>query len=209
MAERLKVNPTRGNLLKLKEDLQGIRSRHDLLDRKRELLVQELLQRLEKAKELERQFGELLKAAHEAIQIARLRMGSERIEWISLSPAVRFDLDITVETFMGLKIPRVAIEVKPLNPPYGLSDSSVTLDEACRKWTDVLEFLADASETLTSVWRLGMELRKTRRLVNALEYTIIPRYENTIDYIDGRLEEEEREEITRTRKIKEQILDRG
>jgi V/A-type H+-transporting ATPase subunit D len=66
-----------------------------------------------------------------------------------------------------------------------------------------LQFLAGASETFTSVWRLAMELRKIQRQVNALESTIIPRYRNTIDHIEERLEEEEREAVVHAKKVKE------
>lgn len=203
MADRLDVNPTRGNLLGLRKDLESIRTRHELLDRKREILIRDLQKRLDRAKELEEQSLDLFRAAHEAIQVARMRMGSDRIDWISLSPTVSFDLEIQFSTVMGLKIPAVSMDVEPITPPYGVSDTSASLDEAREKWTEVLRFLAGASETFTSVWRLANELSKTRRQVNALEATVIPRYERTIRFIEERLEEEEREEIVRSRKIKE------
>jgi V/A-type H+/Na+-transporting ATPase subunit D len=204
MADLLNVNPTRGTLLRLKDELKGVRTRHDLLDRKREVLIQELMSRLDKAEELEQESRDYFKAAQEAIQKARMRMGSDRIDWISLSPTVRFDVDVSVRTIMGLKIPSVEIDIHPSdNPPYGVSDTSAALDEAREKWLEVLRFLAGASDVFTSVWRLAMELRKTQRQVNALESTLIPRYKNTIQHIESRLEEDEREEIVIAKKVKE------
>ena len=203
MADMLDVNPTKGNLLRLKKDLEGIRTRHQLLDRKREILVQEVIRRLDKAKELEAQMHERFRAAHESIQLARMRMGSDRIEWISLSPTVHFDVDVSFFTIMGLRIPSVELDIEPITPPYGLCDTSASLDEAREKWMDLLRFLGEESETFSSLWRLAMELRKTRRQVNALEYTMIPRYENTIRYIGERLEEGEREDVVHARKVKE------
>ncbi len=204
MADLLNVNPTRGTLLRLKDELKGVRTRHDLLDRKREVLIQELMSRLEKAEDLEQESRDYFQAAHQAIQKARMRMGSDRIDWISLSPTVRFDVDVSARTIMGLKIPSVEIDIQPSDtPPYGVSDTSAALDEAREKWMDVLRFLADASDVFTSVWRLAMELRKTQRQVNALESTLIPRYRNTIRHIESRLEEEEREEIVIAKKVKE------
>ncbi|MFW5637079.1 MAG: V-type ATP synthase subunit D [Thermodesulfobacteriota bacterium] len=204
MADLLNVNPTRGTLLRLKDELKGVRTRHDLLDRKREVLIQELMSRLEKAENLEQESRDYFQAAHQAIQKARMRMGSDRIDWISLSPTVRFDVDVSARTIMGLKIPSVEIDIQSSDtPPYGVSDTSAALDEAREKWMDVLRFLADASDIFTSVWRLAMELRKTQRQVNALESTLIPRYRNTIRHIESRLEEEEREEIVIAKKVKE------
>ncbi len=204
MADLLNVNPTRGTLLRLKDELEGVRTRHDLLDRKREVLIQELMSRLEKAENLEQESRDYFQAAHQAIQKARMRMGSDRIDWISLSPTVRFDVEVSVRTIMGLKIPSVEIDIQPSDtPPYGVSDTSAALDEAREKWIDVLRFLAGGSDIFTSVWRLAMELRKTQRQVNALESTLIPRYKNTIQHIESRLEEEEREEIVIAKKVKE------
>jgi len=205
MADMLDVNPTRGNLLDLKSTLKSMRTRHRLLDRKREILVRELMKRLDRARELESQSRDLFNAAHEAIQTARMRVGSDRIEWISLAPTVEFELSIEIRTIMGLRIPRVGLDLEPISPPYGVSDTSASLDEAREKWIEVLRFLAGSSEIFTSVWRLAMELRKTRRQVNALESAIIPRYENTIRLIAERLDEEEREEIVRAKKIKESL----
>ncbi|WP_455381369.1 V-type ATP synthase subunit D [Salinispira pacifica] len=203
MAEMLDVNPTRGVLLKLKEDLGGIQTRHDLLDRKREVLIRELMERLDQARELEKRQQELFEKAHRGIQVARMRMGSDLIEWINLSPTARVKVDIDVSTVMGLRIAAVDLNIEPVLPPYGLGDTSAALDEARQRWLDVLRFLADASETFSSVWRLAMELRKTQRQVNALESTIIPRYQRTIGFIEERLEEDEREDIVHAKKIKE------
>lgn len=199
----LNVNPTRGNLLRLKDELEGIRTRHELLDRKREVLVQELMTRLDKAKKLQNENLEQFRAAHEAIQIARMRMGSDRIKWISLAPAARIELHVRIRTIMGLRVPVVNMDVQPISPPYGLSDTSAALDEAREQWMEVIRFLARACETYTSVWRLAMELRKTQRQVNALESTLMPRYRNTIGFIEERLEEEEREDIVHAKKVHE------
>lgn len=203
MAEKLNVNPTRGNLLRLRDELEGIRTRHDLLDRKREVLVRELMERIDRAKQLEEETRSLFQEAHRSLQKARMRMGSDRIDWISLSPTVRFQVDIRISTVMGLRIPSVQADLTPISPPYGLADTSASLDEAREKWTEVLRFLAGATEVFTSVWRLAMELRKTQRQVNALESAIIPRYLNTISSIQAGLEEEEREDIVRAKKVQE------
>jgi len=203
MAELLDVNPTRGNLLRLKEELKGTRTRHQLLDRKRKVLVQELMQRVDEAEELERRSQELFAEAHGALQEARMRLGSDRLDWICLSPTAQLEINLSTRTLMGLRIPSTGIEVRKILPPYGLSDTCSALDEAREKWLEVVRFLADASETMTGVWRITMELRKTRRQVNALESVRIPLYERTIRHIEEHLEEEEREEIVKARKVKE------
>jgi len=203
MAETLNVNPTKGTLLRLQDELEGIRSQHDLLDRKREVLVRELMQRMRQAEKLEEKSRQVFRIAHEALQVARMRMGSQKIEWVSFSPTARCEFEMEIHSIMGLRIPRFSMEIEKFDPPYGLGDTSASLDEARQKWLEALRFLSEAAEVFTTVWRLAMELGKIRRQVNALEFTIIPRYRNTIAQIESRLEEDEREEIVRAKKIQQ------
>ena len=203
MPKLLDVNPTRGNLLKLKAELEGTRTRHRLLDRKREVLVQELMQRLDEAEKIEKRRTQSFRDAHDALRTARMRLGSDHVDWICLSPTADLDVTLRSTSVMGLRIPATDVSVEKITPPYGLSDTSSTLDEAREKWIEVIKFLGEASETMTGVWRIAMELRKTQRQVNALESVRIPQYEHTISHIEEQLEEEEREEIIKARKIKE------
>jgi V/A-type H+-transporting ATPase subunit D len=197
------VSPTRGTLLKLQQQLADLRDRHDLLDRKREVLVRELMQRLEQAGEVEEQMRQRFQAAHQAIELARMRLGSDRIEWINLAPTAELDVQVQISTIMGLRVPHVEMNLHPIAPPYGLEDTSAALDEARRRWLDVVEHLAGATDVLTAAWRLAAEVRKTQRQVNALESALIPRYERTISHIEERLEENEREDIVHAKKVKE------
>jgi V/A-type H+-transporting ATPase subunit D len=201
--DMLDVNPTRGNMLRLKSELQGINTRHDLLDRKREVMIRELMKRMDRAEKLEEQYRDSFRRAHEAIELARMRMGSDRISGISRTPAAHLEVSTGIRTIMGLKIPSIHFKIDPLIPPYGLDQTSAALDEARRRWMHVLELTAQASETFTAIWRLAGELKKVQRQVNALETTIIPRYRKTIDFIQERLEEQEREEIVRAKKIQQ------
>jgi V/A-type H+-transporting ATPase subunit D len=203
VAELLDVSPTHGNLLELQDTLRSIRGRHDLLDRKREVLVRELMDRLEKASELEERLLECVRDAHQAMQIARMRMGSEAIGWIALSPTAELEVSLSARSIMGVKVSTAHLEIRPISPPYGMGDTSAALDEARERWLEILRFLSDAAETFTAVWRLAREVRKTRRQVNALELDLIPRYENTVRFIEQRLEEQEREDLVHAKKVQE------
>lgn len=203
MAEKLDVSPTRGNLLRLQDDLERIREGHDLLDRKREVLTRELLDMMADALSLEREAQKRLEAAHQAIQEARMRMGVNRIRWLSLAPSARTTVQVGSRTIMGVTASLVDVEIERLPLPYGSGDTSVALDEARERWLDVARLLGELVETTVTVWRLATELRKTQRRVNALEENIIPRYQATVDHIADTLEEEEREEIVHAKKVKE------
>lgn len=202
MASNLDVSPTRGAMLRLKAQLEESRSQHDLLDRKRRVLIQELMQRIDEASELEEEGRKALQAAHAAMQRARMRMGSDRVDSISLSATARVGVDIRVRSLLGLRLPRVEVQVESVPLPYGLSDTSAALDEARERWLDVLRWLSRAAEITAGLWRTAAELKKTQRQVNALESILLPRLAETIADIESRLEEEEREEIVYASKVK-------
>jgi V/A-type H+-transporting ATPase subunit D len=98
--------------------------------------------------------------------------------------------------------PQIEISVDSQAIPYGPRDTTATLDEARQEWLAVLYLLQDYAEVVATVWKLAIELRKTQRRVNALESTIIPCYENSVDFIEQVLEEKDREEIVRAKKVK-------
>lgn len=203
MVEKLDVPPTRGELLRLQDELERIREGHDLLDRKREVLTRELLDMIADALSLEQEAQERFEAAHQAIREARMKMGVNRIRWISLAPCARVTARVSARSIMGVTASLVDVNIERLPLPYGSGDTSVALDEARERWLDVVRLLGELAETTVTVWRLAMELRKTQRRVNAMEEIVIPRYRATVDHIADALEEEEREEIVHAKKVKE------
>jgi hypothetical protein len=102
-------------------------------------------------------------------------------------------------------IPSVRAHGAPPEMPYGLGDTSVALDEAVACFRRVLAEIPVLSETMTTVWRLARELQKTQRRVNALQYIFIPQYEETVAFIESALEEREREETFRLKRIKSRV----
>lgn len=202
MADLLDVPPTRGNLLRLREELKRIRDGHALLDRKREVLAQELFDMIADAEAAQEEARERFRAANDALRETRMHMGIDRLHWISLAPAAEVRAQVRPHGIMGITVPIVTVDVESLPFPYGPGDTSVALDEACERWLRVAQLLGDLAETVITAWRLAMELRKTQRRVNALEEIIIPRHEATVHYIEQTLEEEERETIVHAKKVK-------
>ena len=103
---------------------------------------------------------------------------------------------------MGVVIPTIESHGEPPDTPYGLGDTSVALDEAAARFREVLDRIPALSEAMTAVWRLARELQKTQRRVNALQHIFIPEYETTVAFIEGVLEEREREETFRLKRLK-------
>lgn len=202
--ERRQVAPTRSNLLRIRETLDLAQRGREILDRKREVLTSELLRVADDASELQERVWERLAAAYEALDLARLSVGREHLEWAALSVDETIEVEVTPHSIMGVVIPATEAHGEPPDTPYGLGDTTVALDEAAFAFRRVLEEIPLLAETMVTTWRLARELQKTQRRVNALEHVFIPQYEKTVDWIETALEEREREETFRLKRLKAQ-----
>jgi len=199
---RINVPPTRSNLIRMKQELQFAREGYDILDKKREVLTTELMRVAHDAEALQRKVWDLLATAYRAQEKARLTMGQERVEWAALAVNKTIEVNIKCRGIMGVPIPVIEAHGGPPEMPYSLGDTMATLDVASAAFRDVLSRIPELSELMTSVWRLAGELRKTQRRVNALENIFIPNYEETVAFIENTLEEREREETFRLKRLK-------
>jgi len=200
--DRLQVAPTRTNLLKMRETLELAQEGHDILDQKREVLTSELLRVAHDATELQKEVWGRLAEAYKALDMARLTVGREHLEWAALSVSETINVDITPHSIMGVVIPSAKARGKPPETPYGLGDTTVALDEAVVAFRRVLEEIPLLAETVVTAYRLARDLQKTQRRVNALEHIFIPQYRETADWIESALEEREREETFRLKVLK-------
>ena len=202
---RLRIAPTRGNLLRIREALGFAREGYEVLDRKREVLTTELIRVAHEAARLQNQVWQQLADAYQALEVARVSMGREHLEWAALSVNETVEVQLRPHSVMGVVIPAIEAHGAPPEMPYGLGDTTVALDEAVARYRHVVEEVPRLSETMTAVWRLARELRKTQRRVNALEHIFIPQYEETLTFIESTLEEREREETFRLKRIKSRV----
>ena len=199
---RINVPPTRSNLLHMKQELQFAREGFEILDRKREVLSTELVHIAHDAEVLQEQVWKLLAAAYEALEQAKLTMGREHVEWAALAVNKTVDVRLKSRGVMGVSIPLVEARGGPPEMPYSLGDTTASLDQAGAAFREVLSHIPELSELVTTVWRLAAELRKTQRRVNALQNIFIPEYEETVAFIESALEEREREEVFRLKRLK-------
>jgi V/A-type H+-transporting ATPase subunit D len=199
---RINVPPTRSNLMRMKQELAFAREGYEILDRKREVLTTELVHLAHDAEVLQEQVWKLLAAAYRAMEKAKLTMGQEHVEWAALAVNKTVDVQLKFRGVMGVSIPLVEARGGPPEMPYSLGDTTATLDEASAAFREVLGHIPELSELVTSVWRLAGELRKTQRRVNALQHIFIPDYEEAVDFIESALEEREREETFRLKRLK-------
>lgn len=198
MAEQ--IFPTKGNLIATKKSLALSTLGFELLDRKRNILVREMMQLIEKANTIGEQIDNAYFEAYRALQLANLDMGI--VDNDAQSVPIYNGLEIRARSVMGVEIPHIELAPVKIEPHYGLYHTTSQLDEAYRSFTNLLQLTATLAEVENSVYRLAMAIKKTQRRANSLKNIIIPRFQETAKYITDYLEEKEREEFSRLKVIK-------
>jgi len=193
---------TKASLLEQRDQLAVARNGHDLLEEKREVLASELLNIIDDAEELRKTVNEKLEAAYGMLIQAVQLLGAEQVERTALACHAEARIDLTERMVMGVPLPLLKRKMLKLEPQYGLLGTVYSLDEALRRFHGVLESILQLAETERTAWHLAIELKKTQRRVNALENIIIPQYEETIHFIEERLEEVERETVFQMKLLK-------
>lgn len=193
--------PTKGNLMAAKRSRALAENGWELMDQKRNILIRELMGRIDRATELQELIGDTFREAYDALAIARIAGGdcSAAVESLPEDESVR----LLWRSVMGVEIPTVASDPMDREEiPYALGVSSSALDEAYRKFALVKELLAELAETENAVYRLAFAIEKSRKRANALENIVIPGLDADIARIADALAEKEREEFVRRKVIK-------
>lgn len=199
---QISIAPTRTNLIRLKKELRFAKEGYEILDRKREALTTELVSVAKEADAVQKEVWALLQTAYNAMEKARLIMGSDHVEWASLAVNKTVDVKLKLRGIMGVAIPSIEARGEPPELLYSPGDTAAALDEASTAFRDVLLRIPQLAMLTATVWRLANELRKTQRRVNALQHIFIPQYKDQIDFIVSSLEEREREETFRLKWLK-------
>ena len=199
------VNPTRMELLKLKDREKLAVKGHGLLKEKRNALIMEFFNILERVKGSREEVEKKLSEAFEDLTTAQIVMGDLAVKKAAVSVKESVKVDIDSRSVMGVVVPILEAETAQRNMVqrgYGFVDTSAKLDEAARKFEEAITLILELAEIEKTIVLLAAEIEATKRRVNALEHIIIPRVENTVKYIEMRLEEMERENFVRLKMIK-------
>jgi V/A-type H+/Na+-transporting ATPase subunit D len=200
---KLNVPPTKSKLLALKRQLAFAEEGYDLLEQKRQILIFELMSRLDRAQEAERRVAATLSRAHAALREALLDVGSEALDRAAFGVQLDHQATLSTQPLMGLRLPCVQARVETPGVQFGFTNTSANTDLALQHFVEVLPILAELAELENAVIRLARELRKTQRRCNALSKSFIPAHQQTITYITGSLEERERESFTILKMIRD------
>ena len=194
--------PTRKNLLLARNRLALARKGYDLLDKKRQVLINELANIQAQAKEARKALQKSIHKAHEALGIAQMEIGRERVESICRHAPKKFSIQLSFRSIMGVELPMVNIENAFSTIYYELHETTVSLDEAVLAWKDAAKHIIAWAGIENTIYRLNINVRKTQKRANALSNITIPQYEARIKYIQERLEERERDELARLKLAK-------
>lgn len=175
----------------------------DLLREKLDALMIEFFQFVREIATLRTKAQQLLTEAYEDFVEAQMATGYVKLEQTSVGVEDRFTIETKTRNVIGVTIPYIRVILKPLSAfPYNAYDTSIKLDIATLKMADAIKAIAELSSAEAAVKKLAEAIASTKRRVNALEYVIIPRMLTTIRYIEMHLEEAEREDFFRLKRIK-------
>lgn len=198
--------PTKGNLILAKNSLALSRQGFDLMDKKRNILIRELMGLIEQAKDIQSQIDTTFRAAYAALQRANMEMGITNVRSISHTIPIENTIRIKTRSIMGTEIPLVEAKPGAAVPTYAFYSTRQSLDEARLAFEKVKELTLHLSAVENSAYRLASNIKKTQKRANALKNITIPHYEQLTKDITNALEEKEREEFTRLKVIKLSLI---
>lgn len=195
--------PTKGNLILAKNSLALASQGYDLMDKKRNILIRELMALIDQAKDIQSEIDVTFRSAYKALQKANIELGISYVQEIGESIPVENSIEIKARSIMGTEIPLVRY-TKPIAdmPSYAFYSTRESLDQARTAFVRVKELTIKLSMVENSAYRLATNIKKTQKRANALKNITIPTYRGLVHDITNALEEKDREEFTRLKVIK-------
>jgi V/A-type H+-transporting ATPase subunit D len=202
---QLNYAPTKTNLLRLRSDLKFAQQGYDLLDQKRIILIVELLALVDQTANCQSRVESALAKAYKALEEAVFDMGKLKVQYLTGAVNIATDIAVHSRRVMGVTLPVVETKFEEHRPYYSPMGTSFWIDSSLQSFKEALKLLGKLSELKISTLRLANEVKRTIRKVNALEKIAIPDLKETVHYIEGRLEENERDMFVLMKMVKENL----
>ncbi len=200
-----KVAPSKMNLIRFRRTLSFLRRAHALLEEKRDILLLEVNRRLGEAAKVRGQLNEVLKSAYASQDAAATVVGTDELRRISEFPLLTFQVSASTKKIMGVTTLALELEDLKRSLPYSISRPTVLIDDVADKFIEAIPIIVRVAELEYALIKLVEEVKRTQRRINALEQFLIPQYEETVSLISSVLEERDREEFVRVKKVKSLI----
>ncbi len=197
------VTATKIELIKYKRSSQVATMVQKILDDKRKVLLKNIEEMITEATKARGGIWEPLQDVYKSVNEAYLALGTNTVESVAESVPAVMEVDVNLKRVVDVKIPTLNVTEKETKTmPYGLADTNSSIDRAAKQIKEMLPKICKAAEYENSIFSLAKALEKTQKLLNALENVIIPQYQQRIKYILATLEEREREEFAKLKKVK-------
>ena len=206
------VQPTRSELLEVTRKIRLTKAGHKILKLKRDGLIMEFFEIMDRAKDLRREIAAQFREASEKIAVANAVDGVIAVRSAAYALAIHPEIQLKTKNLMGVVVPEITSSriVAPLDERgYGVIGTSPRIDEAADAYEKLVETVVKAAELETTMKKLLDEIERTKRRVNALEFKMLPEFEEMERFIRFRLEEMERDNIFRLKKIKKNAAARA
>ncbi len=194
--------PTKGNLIAAKNELALSQQGYDLMDKKRNILLDEIMKLVDEAKEIQDQIDATFTKAYECLERANIEMGISTVEELAFTVPIEDSIQIQVRSIMGTEIPHIKYDDKENELTYSFMDANESVDMAREAFREVKELTIRLAEVENSAYRLAANIKKTQKRANALKNITIPKYEELVKTMNNALEEKDREEFTRLKVVK-------
>ena len=194
--------PTKGNLMLAKNSLALAHQGYDLMDKKRNILLKELMSLIDEAKDIQEEIDQTFTKAYACLQRANIEHGISKVRELAFTVPIEDSIRIQTRSIMGTEIPHVKYDAKQNDLTYSFSTTRESIDIAREAFREVKDLTIKLSKVENAAYRLATNIKKTQKRANALKNITIPMYSNLVYTISNALEEKEREEFTRLKVIK-------
>ena len=203
------VSATKIELLKYKKSSQVATMVQKILDDKRKVLLRNIEEMIEKASKTRGGIWDPLQDIYKSVNEAYLSLGTGTVDSVAESTPAVMQVDVPVRRVVDVTIPALTVTEKDTKSmPYGFADTNSSIDRAAKQIKELLPQICKAAEYENSIFSLAKALEKTQKLLNALENVIIPQYQQNVRFIAAAIEEKEREEFAKLKKVKAKIQSR-
>ncbi len=195
--------PTKANLMKAQASLELAMQGYELLDRKRNILIMEMMSLIKHAEYIQSRIGEVFSVAYKALQRANISLGISVVEQVGYAIEEENGIDLKFRSIMGVEIPIVKFQKgDDLKVNYSFFGTNYFLDLAYESFNKVKLLCIELAELENTIYRLADHIKKTQKRANALKSIVIPRYKELVSNIQNSLDEKEREEFARLHVLK-------
>ena len=198
--------PTKGNLILAKNSLALANQGYELMDKKRNILIRELMELIDQAKDIQEQIDSTFTHAYKCLQHANIEHGISLVSQLAYTVPIEDSIKIKSRSIMGTEIPLVDYTPDENQPTYSFSTTDESIDRAREAFRKVKELTIQLSMIENAAYRLATNIKKTQKRANALKNITIPTYTTLVSSISNALEEKEREEFTRLKVIKQRKI---